>query len=159
MHTAVVGVSPPSPCFTFVLKCQTYGQLHHRGRRVGQHFLLRRTSTVTYVNRLNIASVITVNRPPPRTHKLTHGRQQPSSSLLSVPTVVSPTPFLIAVFNAQSVGNKYAAIYDRVATDKPPICAIVETWPNAPVSSTALRRATVASNVPILDQRRKLPKC
>ena len=35
---------------------------------------------------------------------------------------------MIAVLNAQSAGNKSAAIYDRVATDKPSICAIIETW-------------------------------
>ena len=34
----------------------------------------------------------------------------------------------IGSFNAQSVGNKYADIYDRIMTGKLHLCAIVETW-------------------------------
>ena len=34
----------------------------------------------------------------------------------------------IGSLNAQSVGNKYAAICDRIATEKLHLCAIVETW-------------------------------
>ena len=30
--------------------------------------------------------------------------------------------------NAQSVGNKHAVIYDRIASERLELCAIVETW-------------------------------
>ena len=42
--------------------------------------------------------------------------------------VVLSTPTKIAVFNAHSVGNKFASICDRIATDELSICAIVKTW-------------------------------
>jgi hypothetical protein len=34
----------------------------------------------------------------------------------------------VGLVNAQSVGNKHAAIYDRIAFDRLDLCAVVETW-------------------------------
>ena len=39
-----------------------------------------------------------------------------------------PSPTRIGSFNAQSVGNKYAAIPDRIIAQKLHLCAVVETW-------------------------------
>ena len=45
------------------------------------------------------------------------------------PTISHEPPITrIGSFNAQLVGNKYAAICDRIATEKLHLCAIVETW-------------------------------
>ena len=119
--------------------------------------------TFQVVSQQNLASSTgnlangTGNRPPPRTHKLlgTHGMQQPSSSLLSVPNCC------VMVFNAQWIGNKSATIYDRILTDKPSAQSSKPgaTQPTAPASSPALCRAMVVSSGPVLNQRRKLPSC
>ena len=39
-----------------------------------------------------------------------------------------PSPTRIGSFNAQSVGNKYAAIADRIIAQKLHLCAVDETW-------------------------------
>ena len=48
---------------------------------------------------------------------------------LTRPTISHEPPITrIGSLNAQSVGNKFAAICDRIATEKLHLCAIVETW-------------------------------
>ena len=101
-----------------------------RGCRAGQHVQLRHTPFTADVN-TNAMSVLIGNRPSLRQRK----SQQPeahkvpqSSALIRVVSCVPQTPVTAALINAQSVGNKSASICDRVATDKPSIYAIVETW-------------------------------
>ena len=43
-------------------------------------------------------------------------------------TVTSPQQTRIGLLNAQSVGNKCAAICDRIASERLHFCAIVESW-------------------------------
>jgi len=46
-------------------------------------------------------------------------------------TATSPQQTRIGLLNAQSVGNKYAAICDRIASERLHFCAIVESWHDA----------------------------
>ena len=59
------------------------------------------------------------NRPSPRATA-----RRPTSAIVSVATVAQPTSVKIAVFNAQSIGNKFATIGDRITAEKLPLCAI-----------------------------------
>ena len=68
-------------------------------------------------------TVLLGNRPPPRATA-----RQSTSAFVRVSSVAQPTSAKVAVFNAQSIDNKFAAICDRITAEKPSFCTIVETW-------------------------------
>ena len=62
-------------------------------------------------------------RPPPCATA-----RQPTSAFVLVARVVQTTSAKVAVFNAQSISNKFVAFYDRITAKKPSLSIIVETW-------------------------------
>ena len=98
-----------------------------RGCRAGVQVQERRASLNLFTNNTNHTHgaiiVLLGNRRSPRTTAW-----RPMSAFVRVARVAQPTSAKVAVFNTQSIGNKFAAICDRIAAEKSCFCAIVETW-------------------------------
>ena len=117
-----------------------------RGCRAGVHVQVRRASLNLFTNNTNrtpgAITVLLGNIPSPRATA-----RRPTSAFVRVARVAQPTSAMVAVFNAQLIGNKFEAIRDRITVEKPCFCAIVEIWhdwPTAPASSHVRPLATIA---------------